>query len=341
MSLTIGRISGFATIQNGGRPGYRAEGVPPCGAMDPVSLARANALVGNPATAAAIEWALAGAIVRFSTRAIVAVAGTEIELTRNGAMQSANVAVEFAPGDELAIGRLVRGSYAYVAVRGGVEVPEVLGSRSTYLPAAFGGLDGRRLRAGDVLHIGTAGRRKSKPVPPSAQSLNDSQGMRPIRVIEGPNTTAFSGGFAERFWASEFTISPTSSRAGYRLGRQARADEEPLDRSGISEPACVGAIQVPDAASAIVLMPDGPTVGGYPKIGVVASVDIAELARRMPGDIVRFERITVREAQRLLRERRHCRAGHRLSTARGRRRRRPTGGPWPRAEPSRSISVWV
>lgn len=304
MSLTIGRISGFATIQDGGRPGYRAEGIPPCGAMDLVALAYANALVGNADTAAAIEWALAGGIVRFSASAIVAVAGAQIELTRNGAALATNVAVEFAPGDELTLGRLVRGSYAYVAVRGGIDVPTVLGSRSTYLPAAFGGLDGRRLRAGDVLAIGASGRRKRKPELPGSKSLHPSQEARPIRVIEGPNTSAFAAGFAERFWESEFTLSPTSSRTGYRLTRESRADPDPATRSAISEPACVGAIQVPDGASAIVLMPDGPTVGGYPKVGVVASVDIPELAQRIPGDSVSFERITVQEAQRLLRERR-------------------------------------
>lgn len=310
MSLTIGRISGLATIQDGGRPGYRAAGVPSCGAMDPVSLARANALVGNPGSTAAIEWALAGGVVRFSANAVVAVAGAEIELARNGAVLATNVAAEFTPGDELAIGRLVRGSFAYVAVRGGIDVPEVLGSRSTYLPATFGGVDGRRLRAGDVLAIGTAGRRKrKKPEPRGLKFSNDSREVRPIRAIEGPNRSAFADEFAERFWASEFTLSPTSNRTGYRLTREAHADSHPPDRSGISEPACVGAIQVPDGASAIVLMPDGPTVGGYPKIGVVASVDMAELAQRMPGDSIRFERITVREAQRLFREQRSLAAG--------------------------------
>lgn len=302
MSLTIRKISGFATIQDCGRPGYRAEGVPLCGAMDPISLAHANALVGNPKTAAAIEWALAGGIVQFSTSVIVAVAGAEIELARNGAVLSTNVAVEFAAGDELAIGRLVRGSYAYVAVRGGFDVPAVLGSRSTYLPAAFGGFEGRRLRAGDVLAIGTAGRRKRKPRQVGDSRASPAQETRPIRAIDGPNSSAFSPEFVERFWASEFTLSPSSNRTGYRLGREAHADPDPPDRNGISEPACVGAIQVPDGASAIVLMPDGPTVGGYPKIGVVASVDLPELAQRISGDSVRFERITVQEGQRLLRE---------------------------------------
>ena len=302
MTLTIARISGFATVQDGGRPGYRADGVPLGGAMDPVSLARANALVGNPATSAAIEWALAGGTVRFSEEAVVAVAGAEVELTRNGAVLPTNVAVRFAPGDELAIGRLVRGSYAYVAVRGGIDVPGVLGSRSTYLAAALGGLGGRRLRAGDVVPIGTAGPNERMPAPASPDAAG-AGGARSIRAIEGPNASAFAAEFVTRFWASEFTLSPSSSRTGYRLDREAQADPDPPDRTGISEPACVGAIQVPDGASAIVLMPDGPTVGGYPKIGVVVSVDIPALAQRMPGDTIRFELITLREAQRLLRER--------------------------------------
>lgn len=302
MSLTIARISGLATVQDGGRPGYRAAGMPLGGAMDPVSLARANALVGNPATSAAIEWALAGGTVRFSGEATVAVAGAEIELTRNGAVLPTNVAVGFASGDELAIGRIVRGSYAYVAVRGGIDVLPVLGSRSTYLPAALGGLGGRRLRAGDVVPIGTTWQNEHMPAPgsPGATSAVET---RPIRAIEGPSTSAFPTGFATRFWACEFTLSPSSNRTGYRLDREGHADPDPPDRNGISEPACVGAIQVPDGASAIVLMPDGPTVGGYPKIGVVATVDIPALAQRMPGDTIRFELITLREAQRLLRER--------------------------------------
>jgi len=305
VSLTIARIAGFATIQDGGRRGYRAEGVPPCGAMDRVSLARANALVGNPPTAAAIEWALAGGVVRFSTSAVIAVSGADVELTRNGAVQRTNVAAEFGPGDELAVGRFTRGSYAYVAVRGGIDVPAALGSRSTYLPGAFGGLDGRRLRAGDVLAIGGGGGGKKgntvetrrEPAPPAGEN-------RAIRAIEGPDTSAFSPAFAQRFWASEFTLSPSSNRTGYRLAREGPADMEPPDRSAISGPVCVGAIQVPDGASAIVLMPDGPTVGGYARIGVVASVDIGELAQRMPGDSIRFERISLLEAQRLLEEQR-------------------------------------
>lgn len=301
MTLTVTRMSGFATIQDAGRPGYRAEGVPLCGAMDVASLALANALVGNPSDAAAIEWALAGGSILFSARTLAAVAGADVQLARSGAPVSSHVTLEFAAGDELTVERFVRGAYVYVAVRGRIAVPTVLGSRSTYLPAAFGGLDGRRLRAGDVLRVGEP-TENERVVLSEARSGSLDDTAKPIRAIEGPNTAAFSREFRESFWASEFAVTSSSNRTGYRLEREPHADPE--GRSAASEPACVGAIQVPSGAGAIVLMADGPTVGGYPKIGVVASVDIPVLAQRMPGDLVRFERITTEDAQRLLREKR-------------------------------------
>lgn len=298
MSITVARMTGLATVQDEGRPGYRAEGVPLCGAMDLAALAVANELVGNPRELAAIEWALAGGALRFESAAVVAIAGAEVELTRNGAFVSNNTALELEAGDELAIGGFVRGAYAYVAVRGGIAVPEVLGSRSTYLPAGFGGLAGRRLRAADVLPIGQAARKKVREIP-TPIPLVERGATRIIRAVEGPNTGAFTREFRDEFWRGQFILSPSSNRTGYRLERKAQQDH--AARSAPSEPACVGAIQVPDGSGAIVLMGDGPTVGGYPKIGVVASVDIPLLAQCVPGDHVGFELIGIDEAQRLLR----------------------------------------
>lgn len=298
MSITVVRMAGLATVQDGGRTGYRAEGVPLCGAMDHAALAVANGLAGNPHDLAGIEWALAGGALRFDSAAVVAIAGAEVELTRNGAAVPGNTSFDLKAGDELAIGRFVRGAYAYLAVRGGIAVPEVLGSRSTYLPAGFGGLDGRRLRAADVLPVGQAARGKAPEIPtpitPAERAVT-----RTIRAVEGPNTDAFTREFRDAFWGDQFTLSASSNRTGYRLERKAQQDH--ATRSAPSEPACVGAIQVPDGGGAIVLMADGPTVGGYPKIGVVASVDIPVLAQCVPGDRVGFERITTDEALRLLR----------------------------------------
>jgi antagonist of KipI len=298
MSVTVVRMTGLATVQDAGRTGFRAEGVPQCGVMDAAALALANELVGNAGGEAAIEWALAGGALRFDSPAVVAVTGAEVELTCNGAFVANNLALELNAGDELAIGGFVRGAYAYVAVSGGIAVPAVLGSRSTYLPAGFGGLGGRRLRAADVLPLGAAAAGKRR-APTALPKLAERGVIRTVRAVEGPNAEAFTREFRATFWGDELTLSANSNRTGYRLERAAQQDH--AARSAPSEPACVGAIQVPDGNGAIVLMADGPTVGGYPKIGVVAAVYIPILAQCVPGDRVRFEPITVDEAQRLLR----------------------------------------
>jgi len=289
---------GFATVQDDGRVGHCAEAVPRSGAMDVDSLARANMHVGNHRGAAAIEWTLAGGSIEFGALTVVAVAGAHAELSRNGTPFPAGESVTFGTGDELTVGRFVSGAFIYIAVGGGIDVPPVLGSRSTYLPAAFGGLAGRRLRAGDTLRTAARDGGYATAVP-SPVSCATGAHRGPIRVVEGPDSSAFSTGFRECFWSSEFTLSRSSSRAGYRLDRQ--PDSDPEQRSLPSAPACIGAIQVPDGKSAIVLMPDGPTVGGYPKIGVVVSADIPALAQKTPGETVRFERVTLGDARRLLR----------------------------------------
>lgn len=296
--ITVRGISGFATVQDSGRLSHGADAVPRSGAMDLDSFARANELVGNQRGAAAVEWGLAGGSVELSVHAAVAVTGARVELSRNGTPLNQNERLTFAAGDELTVGRFLSGAFIYIAVRGGIDVPMVLGSRSTYTPGAFGGFQGRRLRAGDILRIGS---HSDGPTIVCAVKPHASENRAPFRVIEGPDTSAFTPEFRESFWSSEFTVSRSSSRAGYRLDRQ--ADTDPGQRSLPSAPACVGAIQVPDGKSAIVLMKDGPTVGGYPKIGVVASVDLGRLAQRTPGHRVTFERISVRDAQQLLRDR--------------------------------------
>ncbi|HUR91833.1 MAG TPA: biotin-dependent carboxyltransferase family protein [Gemmatimonadaceae bacterium] len=300
--ITVRTMAGFATVQDEGRAGYGADAIPRSGAMDVEALALANALVGNARGAAAIEWTLAGGTLAFDEAAVIAVAGARAKLSRSGAPIPLDEPVTFHAGDELRVERFVQGAFIYVAMRGGIDVPLVLGSRSTYLPAALGGLEGRRIRAGDVLQtcshdeVGSLASR-----PPLARTTEREH--RAIRVIEGPDSSAFSGEFRESFWSGEFTVSRSSSRAGYRLDREPDAD--PGQLSLPSSPACVGAIQVPDGKSAIVLMPDGPTVGGYPKIGVVASVDLGRLAQRAPGETVAFERVSAGAARTLLRATRH------------------------------------
>lgn len=297
--IRIPRMTGLATIQDLGRRGHGADAVPVSGAMDAGSLALANAVAGNPPDAAAIEWALAGGTLAFDAPAIVAVTGARAELFRNGGPLMPGEPTSFAAGDELTVGAFLSGAYLYVAIRGGIDVPLVLGSRSTYLAAGFGGLEGRRLRAGDSLRtLAEEAHGEARPRAMAAQPRTDADSM--IRVLEGPGTGAFSPEFRESFWSSEFTVSRQSNRTGYRLERERGAD--PAQRNLPSSPACVGSIQVADGGGAIVLMADGPTVGGYPKIGVVASADVGALAQRTPGERVRFQRVSLAVAHGLLRE---------------------------------------
>jgi biotin-dependent carboxylase-like uncharacterized protein len=265
----------FATIQDLGRFGHRASGVPVSGAMDPEALRLANSLVGNPPEAAAIEWALGGGAVIFRRPLRYALAG---------ALRAPRAAAANA-GDTLAVMPPLNGRFFYIAVEGGIDVPQVLGSRSTYLPGAFGGFDGRILRAGDRLPVG-ASRAKSPlpPVPGPYPLTND-----PIRLIFGPHRSAFTPEHREQFLATEFTIAQASDRTGYRL------DGAPLAAGDfgtrLSEPVCPGAIQITTSGQPIVLMPDAPTVGGYPVIGVVHSEDLGRFAQHRPGETVRFREI--------------------------------------------------
>lgn len=292
-------MAGLATIQDFGRRGHLSDGVPVGGAMDAASLASANALVQNRPDAAGIEWALAGGAVRFLSRARIGISGANADVTLNGSRLRSNTAANVAPGDEIAVTRFRTGSFLYLAVRGGVDVPVALGSRSTYVPAGFGGFEGRRLRAGDRIPIG-----RGSDVPAADADARPAQRTlltddAPIRVIEASCDSALTREFREAFWAGDYTVSASSSRGGYRLERGSPSHE--TFTSGISEPTCVGAIQIPSGREAIVLMRDAPTVGGYPRIGVVASVDLGALAQRPPGSAVTFERISLAVAHDLLR----------------------------------------
>lgn len=286
--IELTRAPPYCTVQDLGRTGFRALGVPPSGAMDRAALAWANRALGNRPGAAGLEFGLgpggfsAGGPVR------TVVAG-DVEVTRNGTPVSTGTVLELAPGDRLEIGVPATGRFGYLAVAGGVDVPLVLGSRSTYLPGRFGGLEGRLVRTGDRLPIGPDHGDLMEP------SLPTSPGGGPIRVLEGPQASLFDPDAWELLGTGVFTVARSADRMGYRiegppLPNRARPDLP-------SEPACPGAIQVPAGGTPIVLMPDGPTVGGYPKIAVVLAADLGRLAQRQPGSQVRFERVSVEGAR--------------------------------------------
>jgi biotin-dependent carboxylase-like uncharacterized protein len=294
--ITVVKAPPFATIQDLGWLTGRAVGMPVSGAMDPESLVIANLLAGNPRGAAAIEWALGPGVLRVGDRTRLAVCG-DATVAIHGRSLEAWQALTIDPDTELTVTPGGAGRFVYIAVQGGIETPPAGGSRSTYLPAGLGGCEGRRLRAGDRLPTGRPrgkARLDSALPPPSYR-----EGL--IRVTAGPQAGRFDLGARQTLYRADWTVLAASDRMGYRLSGPAIA---PRERATLpSEAACPGAIQVPDDGQPIVLMPDGPTVGGYPKLAIVARADLALLAQCPPGRTVRFREVSPGEAREALRER--------------------------------------
>jgi antagonist of KipI len=263
--------------------------------MDQWSLAVANTLVGNERGAAGLEWAIGGGSLRFGDDANIAMAGADVEATLDGSPVTTGGQISARAGQALEIRRLSTRRFLYIAVSGGVNCPPVLGSRSTYLPAALGGIEGRRLRKGDVFLIG---KRRVDRVGAAAIGTVDRAApdydAHAIRVVSSE-----ADGFGD-FFATSYTVSAASDRMGYRL-----EGNRPLEggASIISDPVCAGVIQLPPDGHPIVLMADSPTVGGYRIIGTVITCDLPILAQTLPGRSLRFAAVSVDIAQEELRRR--------------------------------------
>lgn len=291
--ITVKSAPPFATIQDLGRTGFRDSGVPVSGLADRDSGIALNALLGNDPGAAMIEWAVAGGTLRFEVACTVAIGGAEVECSVAGRPATAWTPIEVRAGAELQVGRFIRGRFLLVAVRGGIDVPLVMGSRSTLLSAALGGLQGRRLRNGDTLLIGDARGGAVRDVAAFGGAARPASPPRPaayagvIHAMRGPQAALFD----ERAWATfsstNFVVSHSSDRTGYRL--EGAEIGHTADAALPSEPTCVGAIQLPEGGTPIVIMNDGPTIGGYPKIAVIRSAWISSFAQLTPGERVRFE----------------------------------------------------
>ena len=303
MTLEILEVDGLATVQDSGRTGWRKFGVPASGPMDPFALRAANLLAGDDPRSAAVEVGLGGLTLRALSDCVVAVAGFGFSLSVYTWDFPLWSSYYVRGGWTVRLEKLDFGMWAYLAVSGGVQVPPTLGFASTYLRGPFGGLDGRQLQAADVLKAGSPSRPLTEL---AARTLPEE--MRPlysdnplVDVIMGPQDTHFTEGSIETFLSSEYTVSTTSDRMGYRL------EGAPLTHRGktelISEGMTVGAIQVPQNGQPIVMMADSPTTGGYPRIGAVASADLSMLAQCVPGKSrIRFRKTTVPKAQRKYRE---------------------------------------
>jgi antagonist of KipI len=295
--ITVMKAPPFATIQDLGRPGFRDVGVPISGLADRETGNTVNSLLGNDPNAAMIEWAVAGGTLRFDRAGTVAIGGAEAACSVNGVAVDSLTPFEVSAGDEIVVSRIVSGRFLLIAVRGGIDVPVVLGSRSTLVSAAFGGFEGRRLKTGDRLPVGNL--TLSHPARSGALRETRYHGRRPeqhqrdvvqdvcmIDVMRGPQSSLFNDAAWSDFLGAVLMVSRASDRSGYRL------EGVTMTHGGSaalpSEPTCVGAIQVPAGGAPIVIMHDGPTVGGYPKIAVIRSSCMSRFAQLAPGARVRF-----------------------------------------------------
>jgi biotin-dependent carboxylase-like uncharacterized protein len=310
------------TVQDLGRPGYLADGIPPSGAFDSAALRLANLLVGNPVGehvlvgddpgAAGLEISLAGPTLRALRTTVIAVTGADLGPVVGGRRMPMWTSVVVRAGQLVTLGPAVGGARGYLAVAGGLDVPPVLGSRATNVRARLGGLDGRALAAGDVLATGPvsgsvvelAGRRiraADRPV-----YRDPDTGEATLRVVLGPQDHLFTPDSVALFLATRWLLSPISDRMGCRfvgpplhflprpdhLVAQAGSDPSNI----VDDSICIGSIQVPSGLEPIVMGVDGPSLGGYAKIATVISPDLSVLAQLLPDDPVRFRALSPDEA---------------------------------------------
>ncbi len=299
--FVVQRPGFFSSVQDRGRFGYQRFGVPVAGALDPLAAALANLLVGNEADAALLECTLLGPSLRVLEEAMVAVTGAAMPLSLNGRSIPNWTAWRVRPGDELTIGSAAAGCRAYLAVSGGLAAPPVMGSTACYGGAGIGGHlgNGQPLASGHSLCrwpgiFVTPGR----TVPPAHRPDYPTEIL--LRAIPGPQDDFFEQGMTT-FFSSPFTVSPEASRMGYRLEGPQVSQKPGVPASIISEPSFPGGVQIPPNGQPIVLLVE-QTVGGYSKIASVISSDLGRLAQAVPGNRIRFARVSLDEACRLLAE---------------------------------------
>jgi antagonist of KipI len=307
MSVIVERAGFLSSVQDLGRVGYRQFGVSLGGALDSFGLRVANLLVCNEQGAAGLEITLGGLQLGFGDERVVAWCGGEFDVRVGSKALPAGHAARLQAGGQLKFGRPRIGCRAWLAISGGIDMPVALASRSTDLRARFGGFEGRTLRDGDRLRL--RGFRRSQ----TAATAGISSRTAPhnwilpakrdpsLRFVRGVDWNSFNALTLQRLTSDAFVVSPDSDRMGVRFEgpELKRVDESDL----VSEAVVPGTIQVPPSGKAILLLGDCQTIGGYPKIAHVITVDLAVAAQLRAGDHVRFSEVSLTDAQWLLLER--------------------------------------
>jgi len=290
--LIVERAGLWTTVQDFGRPGYRRFGLPQGGAMDAVSLRIANMLLGNAQDAAALECTAPGPRLVAARRTAVAITGADLSPLLNGRPVPGWTAISMREGDVLEFGPPRAGQWAYIGVHGGIDVPLALGSRSTYVRASLGGYGGRRLADGDRLACGhhAAGTLLRLP----AEFRPQVGGACTARIVLGPQESYFTEAAVSTLLEQAYSPGIQADRVGYRL--EGPRLEHRTRAELLSDGLLPGAIQVPSGGQTIVIMADGPTTGGYPKIAAVIRADLRLVAQARRGDPVRFRAVRWDEA---------------------------------------------
>jgi len=286
------------TVQDLGRAGQMRYGIPPSGPIDRFAFVLANRLVGNPDAAAALECTLLGPRFEVGAPGAIAVTGADMPVTVNGREAPGWATLPVAPGDVVKLGPARTGVRAYVAVSGGLDVPLVLGSRSTYLRGRMGGVEGRALKKGDVLTVFPAGPARPRRV--ERQAIPAYTGEPTIRVVLGPQADRFTEDGIRALLRGPYEVLPQSDRMGARL--RGPKIEHARGHDIISDGIALGSIQVPGDGQPIVLLGDRQSTGGYTKVATVCSCDVGRVGQVRPGQSLRFEAVSVAQAHRLLRE---------------------------------------
>lgn len=297
MSIKIINAGMLSTIQDGGRFGVMKYGFTQSGAMDSKAMSTANILVGNEPECAVIETTLLGITAEFTENTVIALSGGDFSAAINGTPIKRNKAYAVNAGDTLAMSYAKSGVRGYLAVSGGFDVPEVMGSRSTNLKSQIGGFFGRKLAAGDIINTfapiitDTTGRELPEETYENSITL---------RAVLGPQDYMFTDEDIKTFFSCEYKITQQADRMGIRL------DGEPLKGKGsmdiVSDGIVFGSVQVPKNGMPIILAADRQTTGGYAKIATVISADRHLIAQARPGGTIKFAQVSVKEAQKIAKQ---------------------------------------
>ena len=297
MGIRVLKGGMLTTVQDLGRTGYQSQGFSVAGVMDVRSFKIANLLLDNPENEAVLEFTLIGPTLEFTSATIIAITGGDFQPMLNDEPAPMYTAIYVNKGDILKFGSAKTGSRGYIAFSSYLDIPVVMGSRCTNLKSKIGGFKGRKLQAGDYIGFRIKRRYMRFFLSRKLEPENFDQDSVKVRVVMGPQDSKFSKQGIETFLSSEYTVTSEFDRMGCRLDGAFIAPKESSDI--ISDGIAFGSIQVPAHGKPIILLADRQTTGGYAKIATVASVDIPKIVQRKTDHKIRFEAITVQEAQKL------------------------------------------